>query len=128
MDKRNSSRLGQPPAKQMVRAVHRFPRLSESDKDKLKAEERAVLEACAFRAIGSLAKMRIGIGQIFIRLKTTLKHGEWDHYYEKTFGLSGVSLRLAERYMRRAAKAEREINSSAAGIVAGGGNKNGQEK
>jgi hypothetical protein len=127
MDKRNSSRLVQPPAKQMVRAVHRLPRLSESAEDKLKAE-RAALEACAFWTIGSLAKMRIEMGQIFIRLKTTLKHGEWEHYYEKTFGFSGVSLRSAERYMRKAAKADSEMNSSAAGIMGRGGNKNGQEK
>jgi hypothetical protein len=66
--------------------------------------ERARLEKQAFRVIGSLNKMRVELGQIFIQLKATLKHGEWGDYYEETFGGS-VSFRSAERYMELAAKA-----------------------
>src|SRR5580698_487164 len=95
-------------AKQQANAKHRYPRLSESGsqslhpkttEDKLKAR-RAFLEACAFKAIAALKKKRLEAGRIFLQLKGTCKHGEWEEYYEKTFGRSCVSFRTAERYMK----------------------------
>jgi hypothetical protein len=100
------------PMTRIRRKVRRFPRLSESASqsacpqgaDDKFLTERARLEKQAFRAIGSLRKMRVELGQIFIQLKATLKHGEWGDYYEETFGGS-VSFRSAERYMELATKA-----------------------
>ena len=56
--------------------------------------------------IGNYRNMRVALGHIFIRIKATLKHGEWERYYEKTFGTSIVTFRTAERYMLLAAKAD----------------------
>jgi hypothetical protein len=85
--------------------MRRFPRLAESAEDKSKAE-RAALEAETFEMLGNYQKMKVELGRMFVRLKATLKHGEWEHYYVKTFGTSGVSFRSAERYMERATKAK----------------------
>jgi hypothetical protein len=99
-------------SKQPAIAMRRFPRLPESasqsafqkgTEDKFLAE-RARLEKQAFRAIGSLRKMRVELGQIFIQLKATIKYGDWGDYYEETFGGSSVSFRSAERYMKLATK------------------------
>jgi hypothetical protein len=98
----------------IFREAPRFPRLGESTlgasqpesaEDKLNAE-RAGLEAEAFAIIGNFRKMRLELGRIFIRLKNTRKHGDWERYYERTFGNSKVSFRSAERYMVRAKKAD----------------------
>ncbi len=98
-------------AAQTVREVYRFPgRVAESEHDKF-LEERAELETQALRAIASFRKTRLELGKIFNRLKATLKHGEWERYYEKTFGDSAVSFRSAERYMKLAAQANADSDS-----------------
>lgn len=90
---------------QRVDVVLRFPRLAENDEEKLKAE-RAELETEAFAIIANFRKLRVELGRVFIRIKATLKHGQWQRYYAKTFGTSSVPLRSAERYMKRARKAD----------------------
>ncbi len=105
---------------QKTSSVNRFSRpeerSSQAERAKSAEEElktrRAALEASAFRAIGSLRKMRIELGRIFIQLKATLKHGEWGHYYEKVFGDSSVSARSASRYMKLAAKTDSDSLSN----------------
>ena len=54
--------------------------------------------------VEALKKKRLEAGRIFLQLKATCKHGEWEKYYEETFGKSCVCFRTAERYMRLAAK------------------------
>jgi hypothetical protein len=70
--------------------------------------ERARLEQQAHRIIGWLGsrplRKQLELGEILIQLKATCKHGEWEKYYEETFGQSCVSFRTAERYMKLAAK------------------------
>ena len=70
--------------------------------------ERARLEQQAHRIIRWLGsrplRKQLELGLILIQLKDTCKHGEWEKYYEETFGQSCVSFRTAERYMKLAAK------------------------
>jgi hypothetical protein len=74
--------------------------------------ERARLEKQVFWIIGWLGRKQVELGQIFLRLKATCKHGEWEEYYEEIFGHS-LSLRTAERYMKRASK----VNSDSLSIL-----------
>jgi hypothetical protein len=116
-------------SKQKVRTIYRFTRLPENasqarpecTEDNLKVE-RAGLEKEAFRVITFYDKARLRLGQIFIRLKSTLKHGQWERYYERTFGDCGVSLRSAERYMRKAAKADRDSRNDSLTVLKEGTN------
>jgi hypothetical protein len=94
------------------KTIYRFPRLAEralqgtnsdSSEDKAQAEREA-LETEAIKIIGNFRTMKVEIGRIFIRIKATLKHGEWEGYYAKTFGDSSVSFRSDERYMLLATK------------------------
>jgi hypothetical protein len=88
----------------------------ESTKDKLLAE-RSVLEKEAFRVITFYEKARLQLGRIFIRLKATLRHGEWEQYFEETFADACVSFRSAERYMKLAAKAEADSKTDSLSIL-----------
>jgi hypothetical protein len=66
--------------------------------------ERARLERQALWLIGLLDRKQVVLGQTFILLKKTCRHGEWEKYYGETFGHLSVSFRTAERYMKLAAK------------------------
>lgn len=78
--------------------------------DNLTQAEQTALEQEAYELIGCHRKVRIRLGQIFMRLKAQDKHqyghGHWQTYYESRFGNSGLSLRTAERYMRLTRKTE----------------------
>jgi hypothetical protein len=92
--------------KQNGRTIHRFPRLSESasqascpqgTEDKLKAE-RAALEKCVFALLTRRRQLRVELGETFIRIRATLKHGQWESYFVETFDKL-INLRTAQRYM-----------------------------
>lgn len=82
-------------------SVRRFPRLRNRDRKILRAQ----LEKLAFKMIVDFRKLRVDLGRLFLRIKETLDHGEWEGYYAKTFA-SGLSLRTAQRCMLRATKAD----------------------
>lgn len=97
--------------KSIPQTIRRIPRRKKpasehrEGSDDALASNRDALEACAFRLIARRKQVRVALGDTFIRIKKTLKHGRWESYFERTFE-HDISLRTAERYMRMA---EREV-------------------
>ena len=88
--------------------------------------ELAKWTSLAWEQIGRIKRVRkmhkkewLEMGRICIYLKTKLvSHGYWEHFYEKYFGRSGVSLDRAQEYMR---KADPEGTKRLRGAVSRGG-------
>jgi len=98
--------------------------------DKLLAE-RSTIEAEAFKAIAvcnkadrSHERAKVELGRIFRRLKKNVGHGEFEDYYGRVFGESGVSLRTARRYMKLAKEAEARSKTVSLTVLKSGTDEN----
>jgi hypothetical protein len=86
------------------RLIRRFPRLPAGD---LAIEPQLVkriaeLDESAFPLIALRHTTNLELGRIFEQEKEALGHGKWVEHFEEVFAPLGISLRTAERYMRRA--------------------------
>src|ERR1019366_3192975 len=86
--------------------THRLRRLPA---DAMAAAERieeriAELDAAVFRSMALRREANIEVGRALNELKKILGHGKWQRHFTETFGRSGLNLRTAERYMKRASK------------------------
>jgi len=64
----------------------------------------AQLDATVFRSMARWREASIEMGRAFNELKKILGHGKWQRHFEETFAPHGITLRTAERYMKRANK------------------------
>jgi hypothetical protein len=87
---------------QKVAVIRRFPRISSK-------QEFALLEKRVIDLLTRPLEWRIELGHTFNRLKVSgklsgkIKHGEWKHYFRKTFTEPfDITLRTGENYMRLA--------------------------
>jgi hypothetical protein len=89
--------------------TNRSSRNKGGDEDKW-TTERVRLESHAFGLIARRHEVNLELGQTFLRIKATLKHGRWKSYFNETFA-SNISLRTAQRYMERARASESAAGS-----------------
>ncbi len=105
--------------------VLRFPRDTESYKDKLrKAEQLATLKAKVWERIRvgkDLAergrKANIEIGRALNELKSRVGHGHWEDFYTENFGSSGIAERTARTWMKIARREPSAISKTADSAV-----------
>lgn len=71
----------------------------------------ARLNATIIRCWARRREINIELGHAFNELKRILGHGRWKRHFEETLAPQGISLRTAERYMKRAKKAEAQEES-----------------
>ena len=81
----------------------------ESNSDDAERIERRVteLDDMAFRSMATRREASVEAGRAFNELKQILGHGEWQRHFAETFAPHGISLRRAERYMKRAKEADK---------------------
>jgi hypothetical protein len=77
----------------------RFTRLDEQTENRI-----AELDASIIRSMARRREATIEIGRAFNELKRILGHGAWQRHFAETFAPGGLTLRTAERYMKRASK------------------------
>jgi hypothetical protein len=87
---------------------------AESIADKAKAEHLAALDVQAFHWIARGREANRELGRIFNEIKSILKHGEWEPYFENTFRKHGIALRTAQDYMRLAGEPDRASHADPA--------------
>jgi hypothetical protein len=80
---------------------------AEAIAEKAKAARLVVLDAQAFHWIARGREANRELGRIFNEIKSILKHGEWEPYFENTFRKHGIALRTAQDYMRLASEPDR---------------------
>lgn len=87
--------------------IRRFPRLPKKDGSAAEEAENRVaeLDEMIFRAKAQTREAKIVMGRAFNEEKELLGHGGWQKHFEETFA-SWISLRTAERYMKRARKVD----------------------
>lgn len=73
----------------------------------------AQLDAVAFQWLARGREANIEVGRAFNALKKILGHGQWLKHFAETFAPSGINLRTAENYMRRAREADSKIEKTA---------------
>ncbi len=87
---------------------------TQSAKDVVAAEQIedriAELDATAFRWLARRREANIEIGRAFNELKKILGHGQWQPHFDEKFA-KWIKLRTAERYMKRARKADADAKN-----------------
>lgn len=71
----------------------------------------AALDARIFQFWARRREANLQLGRAFNELKEVLGHGKWKAHFEKVFAPQGISLRTAERYMKRAKKEDTKAKS-----------------
>lgn len=71
-------------------------------------EHVAELDARIFRSIQDRRKASIEAGRAFIELRKVFDHGKWLHHFKEVFAPAGLTLRTAQRWMKRARKVDRD--------------------
>jgi len=66
----------------------------------------AELDATVIRSMARRREASIEAGRALNELKKLLGHGKWQRHFEETFAPTGITLRTAERWMKRARKAD----------------------
>jgi hypothetical protein len=97
----------------------RFPRRAGSAEDQLNSERDALVTEARF-VIADFRKLKVRFGGICLRIKATLKHGEWGPFFQETFGYSKISFRSAERYMALARNADADAKSDSLTVLKAG--------
>lgn len=75
----------------------------------------AELDAAIFRALADRHEANLVMGRAFNKQKEILGYGRWQKHFEELFA-SQISLRTAERYMRRAREADEESKNDKVSI------------
>lgn len=71
----------------------------------------AELDATIFRCWARRREENLKLGHGFNELKKVLHHGKWKEHFEEVFAPHGISLRTAERYMKRAKREEAKVKN-----------------
>jgi hypothetical protein len=66
----------------------------------------AELDAQIFKSIADRRKASIEAGRAFNELRSILGHGKWLPHFQEVFGPTALKLRTAQRWMKRARKAD----------------------
>jgi hypothetical protein len=64
------------------------------------------LDETVFRSFAKRRQATVEAGRAFNELKKLLGHGKWQRHFEEVFVPRGITLRTAERYMKRAKRAD----------------------
>jgi hypothetical protein len=90
------------------KTVNQVPKVSDEDLaiEPQVLERIAELDANVFRSIADRREASIEMGRAFKELKSILGHGKWQLHFEEVFVPRGITLRTAERYMKRAKRAD----------------------
>jgi hypothetical protein len=94
--------------------IIRFTRLDEQTENRI-----AALDTSIIRSMARRREATIEIGRALNELKRILGHGAWQRHFAETFAPGGLTLRTAERYMKRAGKedAALEIENDSVSIM-----------
>ena len=100
--------MPQPETAPDAQPIRRFPRLSAEDAAAVeRTEDRiAALDKQIFKSIADRRKASIEAGRAFNELRRILGHGKWLPHFNEVFAPTGLKLRSAQRWMKRARKAE----------------------
>jgi hypothetical protein len=100
----SSLQTSTPSVDEVEQEEKRLAQSAESIADKAKADRLAALDAQAFHWIARGREANRELGRIFNEIKSILKHGEWEPYFENTFRKRGIALRTAQVYMQLASE------------------------
>jgi hypothetical protein len=116
VEKRNRLKLPIRTATETQKKTHFAKRArtphSKFTANRAKRERLANLVAEAFRWIARGRTANIELGRVFLLIKATVGHGQWERYYADTFGSCGIAKRTAQGYMELARREDANSKSA----------------